>query len=370
MDFEYDKFVKCVNDVRNRRKAVKLQNGGTPPSSSQPADSTLSTIDDTISGSGEDALGSPALTQAPHVADEELARQIRLQKVGAGFSAYNSTVGQLGQSFGVDRVNRDMQANDIRMSQDLRSSGTYANVQENVNNANDHSKQQQVMAARDNIIGNVSSMGPYGAMIGAGLQAVSTVMDSSGLTGKIFNRQTEAERQNAERQARVASGIVSEGQDVIKAGQNGSAEATAIHNLSGEQTPSIRLGEGGMEMQDNNRHKFADLDDSSFNVIPNGALHVENHHLGAIDPEYNELTRKGIPVISEEDGELIQHAEIERGEIILRLALTEALTNLASANTYEAQVAAGKLVADELLHNTKDNVGIIKSLKKNGQVQG
>jgi len=40
------------------------------------------------------------------------------------------------------------------------------------------------------------------------------------------------------------------------------------------------------------------------------------------------ITNKGIPVISEENGKIQQHAEIERCEIILRKEVTEKLEKL------------------------------------------
>lgn len=94
----------------------------------------------------------------------------------------------------------------------------------------------------------------------------------------------------------------------------------------------------------------------SFNVIPNGALHANLHHMENAD----NLTRKGIPVVSEdENGELEQHAEIEREELILRLEVTKKLEELAKEGTDEAAIEAGKLLVDEILNNTIDNTNNI-----------
>lgn len=90
----------------------------------------------------------------------------------------------------------------------------------------------------------------------------------------------------------------------------------------------------------------------SFNVIPEGALHARLHHMDNAD----NLTKKGIPVVSETDtGELEQHAEIEREEIILRLSLTKRLEELAKEDTDEAAIEAGKILVEEILNNTIDN---------------
>ena len=60
------------------------------------------------------------------------------------------------------------------------------------------------------------------------------------------------------------------------------------------------------------------------NVIPEGKYHAHKNHLGEINEEYEDLTKKGIPVIVHaEGGELEQVAEIEKMELIFRLEVTE-----------------------------------------------
>lgn len=94
----------------------------------------------------------------------------------------------------------------------------------------------------------------------------------------------------------------------------------------------------------------------SINVIPDGALHARKHHLEDIDERYKDVTSKGIPVVSEsEGGELVQHAEVEKEEIIFRLEVTQKLEELAKENTDESAIEAGKLLVEEILYNTKDN---------------
>lgn len=96
----------------------------------------------------------------------------------------------------------------------------------------------------------------------------------------------------------------------------------------------------------------------SFNVIPAGALHKNKHNMENAEG----LTKKGIPVITEENGEKVQQAEIEANEIIFRLEITEKLESLAKEGTDEAAIEAGKLLVKEILHNTKDNTGLIKEV--------
>lgn len=116
-------------------------------------------------------------------------------------------------------------------------------------------------------------------------------------------------------------------------------------------------------------------------LIPSGALHKNKHKLESINPELDgEITKKGIPVISyaeegdvleyekdgktpkilAEGGEVIQHAEIEKDEVILNLSLTKKLIELMKKDTSEAMIEAGKILARELMENTTDNTGLLE----------
>lgn len=97
----------------------------------------------------------------------------------------------------------------------------------------------------------------------------------------------------------------------------------------------------------------------SFNVIPDGALHKNKHHI----EDTEGLTQKGIPVVTEGvEGKLVQQAEIEINEIIFRLEVTNKLEELAKEGTDEAAIEAGKLLVKEILHNTHDNTGLINEI--------
>ena len=106
------------------------------------------------------------------------------------------------------------------------------------------------------------------------------------------------------------------------------------------------------------------------NVIPEGALHKNKHHM-----EHAEgLTKKGIPVI-DDDGE--QQAEIEHSEIIFTLEVTKKLEEYYkifysddSTNKEKEQAAldTGKLLVYQILENTEDRTGLIESCKKGGTI--
>lgn len=117
------------------------------------------------------------------------------------------------------------------------------------------------------------------------------------------------------------------------------------------------------------------------NLIPSGALHKNKHNLESVNSELKgEITKKGIPVISyaekgdileyekdgktpkllAEGGEVIQHAEIEKDEVILNISLTKKLVELMKKDTPESMIEAGKILARELMENTQDNTGLIE----------
>lgn len=102
----------------------------------------------------------------------------------------------------------------------------------------------------------------------------------------------------------------------------------------------------------------------SINVIPDGALHARRHNM-----DLEGITEKGIPVVSEKDnGKIEQQAEIEKEEVIFRLEVTQKLEELekkyyseeaSQKEKDEYALEAGKLITEELLHNTKDNAGLL-----------
>lgn len=95
----------------------------------------------------------------------------------------------------------------------------------------------------------------------------------------------------------------------------------------------------------------------SQNIIVDGALHAHKHNLSDNEKfEDAEITEKGVPVITmSEGGEIEQHAEVERDEVIFCLEVTVKLEELMEDGSEEAMIEAGKLLTKELLFNTKDS---------------
>jgi len=99
------------------------------------------------------------------------------------------------------------------------------------------------------------------------------------------------------------------------------------------------------------------------NLLPEGALHARLNHLEDINPDLEDATKKGIPVL-DENGE--QVAEIEKEELILRLELTKKIEELMKDGSDEAMIEAGKLLVSEILENTQDNTGQLTEENENG----
>lgn len=94
------------------------------------------------------------------------------------------------------------------------------------------------------------------------------------------------------------------------------------------------------------------------NVIVEGSYHAHKNHLDEINPEFGDMTPKGIPVAAQnEDGSKTQVAEIERKELILTKELTDKIESLYKDGSEEAMIEVGMLFADELFNNTQDNTG-------------
>ena len=109
-------------------------------------------------------------------------------------------------------------------------------------------------------------------------------------------------------------------------------------------------------------------DGGKMNILPEGKLHAHNHHLEDVDERLEDLTKKGIPIVTvSENGELSQVAEVEKEELILHLELTEQIEALweqfKKAETPEEKnriaFECGDLLCREIITNTEDNTNLI-----------
>lgn len=104
------------------------------------------------------------------------------------------------------------------------------------------------------------------------------------------------------------------------------------------------------------------------NIIVEGSLHARKNNLENTNSNLKGcITKKGIPVISYSDGNIIQHAEIEGGELILNKELTEQLEQLYKEGTEEATIKAGKLLSIALIKDTEDKTKSILNETNNNR---
>ncbi len=104
------------------------------------------------------------------------------------------------------------------------------------------------------------------------------------------------------------------------------------------------------------------------NILPEGALHARKNNLAELNPDLEDATKKGIPVMASEGGEIQdQVAEIERDELIIRLDITKRLEELRKDGSEEAMIEAGRILTEEIIENTQDNTGQITEEVENGK---
>lgn len=106
------------------------------------------------------------------------------------------------------------------------------------------------------------------------------------------------------------------------------------------------------------------------NIIPEGALHArKNNYEGGLAEQ---VTAKGIPVITYEEGDkIVQHAEIEKNEVIFHIDTTKQLEKWfkeynSTDNTKEKlklEIECGKFLVEELLENTLDKTGLLEEVE-------
>lgn len=200
------------------------------------------------------------------------------------------------------------------------------------------------------------------------------ISDAGTLSGKKYGLYSSKARKKANRKMDKAQGYQDTIDDILTDASDKSARAASssdmfANKLQLEQSGglnNIRFGRDGFKFLESFRIKYAESQKNILkykdggkigekNIIPEGKLHKELHHLDTED-----ISRKGIPVILKEGDKISQVAEIEREELILRLEVTEKLEELYKEDTDEAAIEAGKLLVKEILHNTIDKGKVIK----------
>ena len=144
-----------------------------------------------------------------------------------------------------------------------------------------------------------------------------------------------------------------------------------LNRYAGTNYMNMRMGRKGMKIQNleeirellKNRvveelevQKFAE----GGSILPVGQRHKTLHHMDELGEQFEDLTRKGIPVVTvDESGDMVQVAEIECSEWTISKSLTDEIEALWKDGSEEAMIECGKLVCEHLLRQTKDDGGIL-----------
>lgn len=217
-----------------------------------------------------------------------------------------------------------------------------------------------------------------GSAYGGTQATVDDALTKSGKKYGLFSggARNRANRQihNAQMQQSKMSNIADEAQMAFAASNN-PLLGTQLQLNGGYQQNTVRAGKSGLKMDRDFAKRVVKLskgqkEEAGFknggavNVIPDGALHAHKHHLENVDEKFEDVTSKGIPVITEEKGgDIKQHAEVEREEIIFNLEVTKQLEKLMQDGSDEAAIEAGKLLVYEILENTVDNTGLLNTVE-------
>ncbi len=227
-----------------------------------------------------------------------------------------------------------------------------------------------------------------GSSYGGTQATVDDALTKSGKKYGLFSggARNKANKQihNAQMQQVKMGNIADEAQMAFAASNNPLLGlGTQLQLNGGYQQNTVRAGKSGLKMDKDFAKRVVKLskgkkskaqkiqeevagfkNGGAVNVIPDGALHAHKHHLEDVDEKFEEVTTKGIPVITEEKGgDIKQHAEVEREEIIFNLEVTKQLEKLMQDGSDEAAIEAGKLLVHEILENTVDNTGLLKTVE-------
>lgn len=150
------------------------------------------------------------------------------------------------------------------------------------------------------------------------------------------------------------------GNDIMQQNLNRYAGTNYMYNAVGKQgmkLMSIEQAKLILMMRKNVEQKELQIfaNGGAINIIPEGARHSRLNHLDEVHDDFEDVTKKGIPVVTPtEDGDLEQVAEVECGEIIFSKSVTEKLEELMKDGSDKAAIEAGKLLVKEIIKNTDD----------------
>lgn len=284
------------------------------------------------------------------------------------FSVDTETAEQVGSSYGGTMSDIQKAADKAGKKYGLFSSGARKKANRYINEMR---RRQNIMA---DIAGDATDQRELVNMMGdVAAQAYSSQI-SGGFDARYFRAKTGGKLPDEEQFEPEFIDITIEKINPCAFGEGGVFNEI-INPTTGqieEWVPEIvevdKLKEGGKLEEQLDAPEIEDT--TQQNLIPEGALHKNKHHMDNAD----ELTKKGIPVV---DVEHKQQAEIECNEIIFTKEVTEKLEELykvyysedsSNKEKEEAALDAGKLLTKEIMLNTDDRTGLIDTLQHGGTV--
>lgn len=209
---------------------------------------------------------------------------------------------------------------------------------------------------------------------------IDKTAEGNGTYGLTSRKQLNKHNQDAAKGTlqQTQIGAIRDENEIAQAGANNPLLPLGIQmSMNGSYSYNTRKGKSGFKIDRDFAKKVVKLskgkkedkipgfkNGGTVNVIPDGALHKNKHHLENVDEKFEDVTTKGIPVITESaGGDITQHAEVEREEIIFNLDVTKQLEKLMEDGSDEAAIEAGKLLVREILENTVDNTGLLNKIK-------
>lgn len=163
----------------------------------------------------------------------------------------------------------------------------------------------------------------------------------------------------AQNQQKLIGGL---NQNILSAKRGAKINPKKLSNIKKKAQYKVKKVQEGSDIDDGQKMALG----GKINVIPEGALHAhKNNYDGDLG---GQVTNKGIPVITyEDDGKIVQHAEIEKNEVIFNIETTKQLekwfkeyndTDKSSDKT-ELEIKCGKFLTQEILENTIDNTQLL-----------
>lgn len=195
----------------------------------------------------------------------------------------------------------------------------------------------------------------------ASTKGATSAYGQAGLAGKLFAGSGMKRRVGESNASQSnAQGMVNQANKLSDASKNSlgmfdiNSQNRINRTLYNNPNTQITMGKNGMVLKQ--LPKFSSGGRLK-NIIVNGALHARRSGIKDLD-EFKDadITEKGVIVISKDaNGAIIQHAEVETGEIIFTKEITDKLNKLFEKNDEQAQIEAGKLLSYEIMKNTIDN---------------